>query len=737
MKKILIAACLLVITAQAAQLKSLKFEGLIHLSPEVASEMIGIKEGDTVDIEKIDAAIKTLYKQNYFEDIWVEDTGDGALVFHFKEKPTIAQIDLSGIGENDREKVLGFLGIQKGEVYDKAKAQLAQARIVGFFEAKGYFDTVVEHTKEELNEGSITLSFLVNRGQEINIQQVNLCGAEAFDYGDIEPKIANKEAEILPWMWGFNDGKLRLGDLEYDSKRIEDLYRQYGYLDAQVSEPFLKAYLGSYSADLTYKIKEGKQYILNNVNIEIPEGLINSSELIEEMALEKGDVFDIDRLRRDVKRVENRVADLGYAYVRVMPDMQKNSEKALVDVNLRVIPGDKVYINDVRISGNSRTIDRVIRRDVFLAPGDLYNRTDLSDSRGALKRSSYFQDVQIKEQRVSRDKVDLIVEVSEAATSSIGGGIGYGSSDGLLLNANLSDANIFGSGMKASVNVERSDKELSGSISLSNPRIFDSEYSVGGSIYRNDYDFYDYDELSTGFNISVGKKLTRFWSASIGYTLEQTEYSEPGEGIILPSDGLKSAIIPSVQFNNTDDFYLPRKGMDFRTSLEYAGLGGDRKFFKSVTKFSYFYGLRDSFKYDLILRYKTQFQYANGDDNNPDEFPINEKIYMGGLTTVRGYDSKSISPKNSEGSLLGGTMMYVNTIEASFPLIDRLNMRGALFLDYGLTGQDSLDIDRAGTGLALEWVSPLGPISLIFAKPLLEESGDRTSTFEFTMGRQF
>ena len=745
MKKLLIISVLLASFLQAAVVKSLKFDGLVHLSEEVASEMIGIKKGDSVDIEVIDKAVKTLYKQGYFKDVWVEEVGDGEIVFYFKEKPTVAKIELEGIGENDKEKVLGFLGMKKGEVYDIEKATLSELRIIKFYEAQGYFDTVVEHDTEVLTGSSVLVKFLINRGEEVFIQSVKMCGVKNLEYSDFEPKIANKEAEWLPWMWGFNDGKLRLSDLPNDSSRIKDVYMEYGYLDAKISEPFLKTYMDSYTATLTYSVDEGQQYKIGVVDIKKPKDLnISVEELKNEMVLQSDDVFDVNRLRRDIKRVETAVADLGYAYVRVIPDINKKTDEAVADIYLRVIPGDKVYINDVRISGNSRTIDRVIRRDVFLAAGDLYSRTDLKDTKGALGRSSYFETVNIVEKRVSKDKIDLIVEVTEASTGSIGGGIGYGSSDGLLLSANLSDSNIFGSGMTASVDVERSDKELSGRLSLQNPRVFDSIYSMGGSVYRraNEYN-YDtsttaYDATTTGFNVNVGRRFGRRWGASISYVLEdkQYDYEDTNTTTYVYPDLLKSSIIPSIRYNSTDNYQLPRSGVTFRSSLEYAGVGGDAEFLKSVTKFNYYYGLRDSIKYDLILRYKMQAHYLV--DNG--FIPVDEYLTMGGVSTVRGYESGTIGPiaTTANGTYYNGDMMLINTVEASFPLIERLKMRGALFFDYGMIGHGSIDDEiRAGTGAVLEWISPMGPISLIFASPLLKEDDDRTASFEFTMGRQF
>jgi len=736
MNKILLAGLLLVTSAYAVTIKNIKFNGLIHLSPSIAKEIMNLHVGDTLDLEVVDQGIKDLYKQKFFKDISVSQNG-GILSIDVVEKPVIANVDISGIGDNDKKTLKDVVGIKKGEIYDEARIQIAKKRVEKYYESKGYFNTVVEENSKKLNRNSIALNLIVNRGEKIVIKKVLLCGAKKFDYSDIRSSVANRQEEFLSWMWGFDDGEVRLGDLPYDSSRIKDYYLQHGYLDVKVSNPFLKAYMDSYSANLTYSISEGEQYRVKNVDIIAPKGLLDTKKIISDLHLQKNQMFSSKRLRKDIQTIENKVADLGYAYVRVNPDVKTHKKDHNADINFIVQTGQKVYINDVRISGNTKTIDRVIRREVYLAPGDLYNRTDLKESRKALKRTSYFENVNIKELRVSENKIDLVVNVKEARTASIGGGIGYGSSDGLLLSANLADGNIFGSGIKAEVNIDRSDSELSGKISLSNPRIFDSIYSLSGSVYKAKYDYTTYDQDTAGFNLNLGRKFGKFWSGSIGYTLESSQLSNLSStlnpALYTTDKTIKSAITPGVSFNNTDDYYLPRSGMSASLSVEFAGVGGDEKFVKTRGRFAYFYGLEDKIDYDLILRYRARFNYII--DNG--YLPIGEKAYMGGISTIRGYASRSISPKNSSGDLLGGTMMFANSIEASFPLIERLKLRGALFFDYGMTGEDNLDIKRAGTGINLEWVSPMGPINLIFATPLMEEAGDDTASFEFTMGRQF
>lgn len=741
MKKIAILSLITASYLCAATLNSLKFDGMIHLSPESASELIDMKAGDVVDIEKIDKAIKILYKQNYFEDVWIEEVGEGNLVVHVKEKPVVAKIDFLGIGDNDKDEVAKLASIKKGEVYDQEKAELSKLKIIKFFEDKGYFDSVVEIKTEPLNEKlSLSLDFVINRGENIIIKTVDLCGAKELKYKDVEPNIANKSEEMLPWLWGFNDGKLRLSDLENDSARIKDVYMQHGYLDVDVTQPFLKTYLDSYTANLVYGIIEGEQYKVGTINIEIADNMIDVKAVIDEMFLQSGKVFNVAKLRKDMTLIETKVADLGYAFVKISPDIKNDKEKHLANITYRVMPGEKVTINSVRIAGNSRTIDRVVRREIFLANGDQYTRTDVTDSKSALKRTGYFEDVEIKEERLSKNTMDLVVNVKEASTGSIGGGIGYGSSDGLLLSASLSDGNIFGSGLRAGIDIERSDSELNGAISLANPRLFDSIYSLSGRIYASQSDYYYYDEEKQGFNIVLGRKLGRNWGASIGYILEQSKLSDVSSTIDTNTytleRTLKSSIVPALSFNNTDDFYLPRTGIAASTSVEFAGLGGEEKFINNVNKFAIYYGLQDLIDYDLILRYKAQFKYLAMNDADA-KYSYGEKYYMGGIRTIRGYESNSISPKDTSGNLIGGNMMFANSVEASFPLIERLKMRGAIFFDYGFIGEDNLDIKRAGTGVALEWISPLGPIGLVFSQPVLDEAGDRTASFEFTIGQKF
>ena len=735
MKKIIFTLFLLSVLLYGKKIKEIKFEGLIHLSPNTAMEMAKIYPGSELDIQKIDRAIKKFYELGYFKDIWVSEE-DGVLIFHFVEKPLISKVDIIGYLESKKEELPKITGLKKGDIYDEEKIEKAKNKIIQKAKEEGYYDTVVEVDTTTLPNGSVEVDFVVNKGENIIIRKLDICGIKRFDKDDIEDVLANKERDFLGWMWGFDSGKVNMNQLEFDSARIKDLYMRAGYLDVKVSNPFLRVDFNTYNAKLLYHIKEGEPYIVEDVKVFLTEPVIDINKLYEDMKLKKGKIFNVEKLRRDMQKIKEKIADLGYAYVRVVPDFKKDEKKHTATIEYTVIPGEKVYIRDVIISGNQRTLDRVIRREVFLAPGDLYSLTDLKDSKNALKRTGFFEDVTIEERRVSENQIDLLVKVKEMPTGNIMIGGGYGSYEGVILNASISDKNIFGSGIDASFSIDYSSKSLRFNLGVYNPRIFDSDYSLGVNLYNTTYESYDYTQKRKGGSVSVGKQLMRYLRGSVTYQYEQSELSDVTFDSIYFVEGkfIKSSITPALSWDNTDDYYMPRSGIAAATSLEYAGIGGDEEYIKSYTKFAYFLGLEDWIDYDLILRYKARLGFIS----DQGYLPVNEKFYMGGIRTVRGYSSGSLSPKDSEGRLIGGKNMFSNSLEASIPLIEAARMRLAFFIDYGMIGEDSFsEIKRSGAGAAIEWLSPMGPIQLIFATPLDDKPGDRTSSFEFSMGTKF
>lgn len=756
MKKPLLALLACASIGSAGTIKSITYNGLLHLSPNAAAEITRLKVGSVIDDEISNRAIKALYSQGYFKDIYIEDN-NGNVVVNVKEKPTIARIEILGVVTNDEKAINTVIGIKKGQMYDARAANTAKERVRQFYEAKGYFDTVVNESVKPLNdENSVHVTYTVNRGENIIIKKVNLIGAKAKDYGDIEPFVENKEREALGWMWGRNGGEVKIFELPNDSEKIREQYLKSGYLDAKVSRAFLNTNFEGYTADLTYYIDEGEKYKAGEISVDAPENLeIDFAKEIKDLKLEQGDTFNTEWLKKDQEKLTDLVAQKGYAYASVMPLTQVNPEDHTVNIKYQVEPNEQVYIRNVIISGNDKTLDRVIRREMYLTEGNLYNREDLKDSKDALKRSGYFEDVEIKEHRVGENEMDLEVAVKETSTGSITGGIGYGSGEGLLLSAGVSENNIFGSGYKGSVTVTKDKYGLNGSISLTNPRIWDSEYSLGGMIYSNNWEWDNYKDKSYGFKLTAGRQIGRYTNAYVSYQLQKTRISGLNpfyvEAGYLNGSKIKSSITPGITWDNTDDHYLPRNGFIASTSVEFAGVGGDIKFARSDSQFAYYKGLEDYIGWDLIFRYKANYSHLW--NNDPSKLPINEKLFLGGMSSIRGYDYRSVTPKrticnpvSSEGFTYpgcrdvetGGKSAFTTSIELSWPLINRIKMRGVAFFDYGMIGQSRLtEIKRASAGVGIEWLTFIGPLQVVFVKPIGKKEGDKTNSFEFSIGQRF
>jgi outer membrane protein insertion porin family len=730
-----------VITLQADNIKDIKFKGLIHISDAIAKEIIEVKVGDKIDLDAIDDSVKKLYSQRYFKDIWV-DEDNGILTFHVQEKPIISKVALTGFSKDKNEETLQHAGIKKGDIYDETKIKSVKNNIKKDLESQGYFDSVVEVENKEMENGSLQTNISVNKGENIFIDEIHFYGAKDFNYYDFKPYIANKKKQYMGWFFGRDDGKLKADQLKADAMRIKEFYLKNGYLDADVSQPILRTNFDDYSATLNYKIKEGMQYKVGDVSIDVDEDILNSKEIEEEFKLKSGRTFNVEYLRKDISKIREAISNKGYAFSNVLPDVKQDRQNGIANIIYVVKTNKKIYVNNVTISGNSRTVDRVIRRELYLSEGDAFNQKDLKDSTNALRRTGYFNDVKIIPKQISDDKMNLIVNVDEASTGSIMGGLSYGSYDKFGVNLGISDRNFLGTGIEVGADIDTSEKTTRGSLHFYNPRVFDSLYSLGGNIYKKEFEYYDYDEKSIGGSLKLGRKINRNIHISLTYLYEDVELSDVNETLqannIFYREGrtIKSSILPSISYDNTDDYYLPRSGINITAGFEYAGVGGDAEFLRNSLSFKYYYGLDDLIDYDLILRLKGRVSSIN----DRGYLPLNEKLYLGGMGSVRGFKSGTLAPRNDAGALIGAKKMASGSVEVSLPLVESIQMRLMGFYDYGMTGDDKFnDIHRSSVGVGVEWAkSPLGvPLQIFYAKALDDEENDRTSKIEFSLGRRF
>lgn len=730
------------------------------LSTDIANETLDLNVGDEIDVKKFNKAVKKFYKYGYFNDIKIDNI-DGNIELLFTEKPTIASASMTGYKSRveDQDALFKAMGLGKGSMYTTSKIKQAKKDLLNLLEKEGYVNSVIEIDIDQINESSVALVFNINKGLEIIIDKINYHGAENLDDGDFEEVTANKEKEYFSWFFGQNDGEAKLDQLEYESFRIQDKYFQNGFLDSKVEDPFMKVDFATNSAVLDFFITEGQQYSINDIKIYLDAEILDPQTLYPELKLQKEDTFNIAKLRKDIEFIKTSVADLGYAFTQVKYDIQKNKENGTANIIINVLPGKQVYINDVLISGNGRTLDRVIRRNVYLAPGDLYSLTDFKDSKSKLKRSGFFEDITIEQKRVSEDKMDIIVKVVETSTGTIILGGGYGSYDGMIINASINENNVFGSGKAVGFNVDTSDKSLNYQITYKDPAIFDSKYNITVEAHQSEDEFeyntpdYTLKKEMAGFSVSAGRELWRNVYAGAKYRLDfitekyVDDSSTDGDDIKVNGDGPSgndyykidddytlSSLSPYINYNSTDDYYFPRNGIDANSSLEYAGLGGDAEYLVSKNKFKYFYDLEDLFDFDTVFRYRLQVNSFLDDT----KVRQGDSFYLGGTKTVRGYKSYAFGPDSNNASQTVYKNMMATSLEFSFPLIPESKMRWGTFYDYGMIGADNFDeIERSGTGAFIEWISPFGPMQFIFSQPLDDKPGDETSSFEFALGGKF
>jgi outer membrane protein insertion porin family len=724
MKKTLILFPLLLL----ANIDKIEYKGLIHISSITANSIININIGDEFNPEKIDKSIKSLYETGYFETIKAIKQNN-TLIFECKEKPTILDVELQNISD-DLKKLLKEQGymLKRGEIYSQEKIDKLKEFIKAYYLSKGYFNTIVYVDKKNINELSLKLIISIKKGEKLTIKNVNFYGAK-IDKSDLLDNIENRPKTFWSFLPFVNSGELNVYKLLSDKESLQNYYLNLGFMDAYVSEPIAKSNFDNYSTIIDYQIHEGIRYIVKKVSIDYPKEI---KVTLPQLNLKTDKYFNISALREDIKNIQHAFANEGYAYAKVYPDIKK--EKNYIFITYKVIPGKTVYIRNVIIKGNTKTFDRVIRRNVFLAPGDKYSYKDLIDSKNALQRSGYLENVKIEEKKVSNNKIDLIVNVKEGLSGALKAGISYGSYSKLGFNFSLSEKNIFGSSQSLNISADFSSVNKTYRLSLYNPRIQDSLYSFNTSIFNSTFEGVSYTSKQRGFTIGIGKQLNRYTNVNITYGFTKNKLSDYNTIEYIMPKSTKSYIISSLTFNNTDNYFFPTKGHKASFTLEFAGIGSDEKFIKALTTYKYFYPLlNDIYQIYAVLKFKIKA----GAIKENGYLPINEKFYLGGISSIRGFGTYSISPIDSKGNEIGGKYKFLTGIEVSTPLSIKNKLWISSFIDYGAIGKNNLDIARSSYGISLNWVTPMGPLSFVWAWPIQKKSGDDLQHFEFSIGANF
>ncbi len=722
---------------------SIQVKGLERMSEDAVFTRIQTHEGDPHDPEQINNDVKSLYESGYFRDISVEveTTPQGKrLVFHVSERSLIDSIAVEGAEAVNEEDILQALESQEGQILRPDTLSRDLRSIRELYAREGYPQVEVDYSEEEVEPGRVKLVLEIEEGEQRYVQSIRIEGAQEIDPEELKDQLMLSERGYFSWLTG--SGVLQEDLLERDAAAIEAYYANQGFVDVRVGQPRVES--ADWGARVIFQVQEGPRYRVGEVSLD--GDLITEEEQLlqfiamDDMAREE-DFFDRSVLQEDMQELENFLRSHGYAFGTVRPQISKDEEEQKIRVTYVLDKEHKVYINRVEIRGNTKTRDNVIRRNLELSSGDLFDSQDLAASRRNLERLGYFESVDIETIPVAQGReMDLRVEVEDGPTGSFSVGAGYSTVNKLFFTGEIQERNFLGRGYNVSFKGTFSDRETLYQLQFWNPHVYDSALGAGIEAFDTRREYTNYDLERTGarprFAYTLGDYTRLHWDYSLQkYTVKNVDPLASPHIQGLEGDNWSSAISTSIVRDTTDRRFFPTEGTRNVLGLEYSGgvLGGDDNFVKPSYDFTYHNQLIG----DLIFSW--HWEYAHLFENEEERVPDHERFYLGGIRTVRGYNYQEIASEDEEGYEVGGYKQFITNLELSYPLAKDAGLRGLIFYDAGnVWGRDervepSLH-DSIGAGI--RWHSPMGPLRLEYGYPLRDIDGDG-GRVEFSVGQPF
>ncbi len=732
--------------------RDIHIEGIQRIEAGTVFSYLPVKVGETMTEEKAAAAIKALFATGFFKDVRLEVQRD-VLIVMVEERPAVSQIDFIGNKEFDKDalrKGLREIGLAEGRSFDKALLDQAEQEIKRQYLARGHYGASVVTTVTPLERNRVGVSFSINEGDITKIREINIIGNKAFKEKDLLQLFVLQPPGWLTW-YTKNDqySKQKLsGDLE----TLRSHYLNNGYLEFSIDSTQVSITPDKKDIYITINITEGEKYTVSEVKLG-GEMLLPEAELRGLIQLKPGETFSREKLTESTKKITDRLGNEGYAFANAnaVPELDKAAKR--VALTIMIDPGRRVYVRRVNISGNNRSRDEVIRREMRQLEGAYYDADKIQKSKLRLDRLGYFTEVDVDTPAVpgTSDQVDVDFKVKEKPTGAVTIGAGFSSTEKLILSGSITQQNIFGSGkhITASLSTSRINRNIS--LSYTDPYYTIDGVSRGFDIYDRRTDasllglgFYTTSTLGGG--VRYGIPLTEIDSLGLGLGAENTHLGVDSTSPIQYQNfvnvfGSNNTAIPgNIGWirDQRDSALVPTKGTMIRANLE-AGLpGGTLKYYKLTEQVQWYHPL--SRTYTLLLN----GEIGAGDGVGGKPLPFYKSFYAGGVSSVRGYDSYSLGPRDAYGNILGGNKRLVGNAELLFPMpgtgVDR-SMRLSVFLDggqvYGANEKIRLSELRYSAGLAFNWNSPLGPLRLSYGKPLNAKAGDKMQHLQFQFGQVF
>jgi outer membrane protein insertion porin family len=754
-------------------IKNIKISGNIRVEEDGIRLHLKSRAGEAFNSATVEQDVKSIYRMGFFDDVQVVLSPEGELIFAVKEKPYIREVRIQGNANIGREKIETALGVAPRTILDRAKVGEGVEKIRKLYSEQGYVNVQVDHviSLEANNQALVMVD--ITEGTRLLIKKITFEGNRAFQSSDLAGLMNTKEE----WIFSFitNRGVLDRDMLTNDVAILTNHYYDHGYIDLKIDEP--RILRGRGGLEILIRIEEGQQYRVGKV--EIGGDLIQDGpEMLKRVTLTTGQIFRGSRLRQDISSLTEVYTNKGFAFAQVEPVTKVNPEDKNVDVALVIRKGPPVYFNRIQVAGNTRTRDYVVRRELAASEQELYSGNKLTQSRNALQRTGYFEDVQLTTKKTDQpDTVDLLVDVKEGSTGQFTIGAGYSSGDGFLFNAGIAEKNFMGRGQSISGSSSLGTSRQDFILSFTDPYFRDSRLSLGFDAFNTKKEYSDFDERKLGFGVRTSYPLNRvnfpFFraskkEASIGsdelavtapptmwdylrgtwsYELTREKISDidssaPSSIQNEKGTSLTSAMTPGLSYDSRDHFFTPTEGTRSAFSVKVAGLGGDNRFIRSDLSGKWYYPLLKDPNwggaYVLALGGSLGYGVSLGARHNgEDNLPLFERYFTGGLNSVRGFAERSLGPKEGD-DVIGGDKLLVTNAEFHFPIMEKFGLRGLLFFDMGQAFRESESISfadlRRSVGFGARWISPFGPLRVELGFPLNKQSGDDTSLFGFSVG---
>jgi len=698
--------------------------------------------GSRFDAASLDEDLRNIYQMGYFDDVQIklDQAVEGMKVtFQVTEKAIIGQVKISGEDELKNEEIREVITVSPNNIINPREVRASVANIQKLYKDKGFYRTEVTSSLTSPTPDRVDVQFVIKEGFKAFIKGITLSGNKAFTDKELKKVMMTSERGLLSWFT--ESGVLKRDMVEQDAARINAFYHNNGYIDAKVGEPEIEQKdEGLY---LTFPIQEGERYMVGTMDLS--GDLIEAKgTILEHTKLGEARYFSRETLRNDVLAVTDFYAEKGYAYAEVTPDIKKDLDNRRVDIIFTIVKGDLVHINRIVIKGNDRSRDKVIRREMKVKEGAIFDATGIKKSQERLQRLDFFEEVNVTPQpTVDQKLMDVTVEVKEKATGTFSLGAGYSSVDSLMFMGEISQNNFRGLGQQLSLQANISGNSTRYNFSFTEPHLNDSELLFGFDLYNWTREYDDYSRDTTGFGLRFGYPIWEKWKLFWGYGWDDTTLKDvkpSAAQVIQDSLAIKttSAVKVGVSRDTRNRMYDASQGAQHIISTKYAGgpLGGDADFSKIEGSTSWYFPWR----WDTNYHVKLAAGYVA--DNGEEKLPVFERFYLGGLNSIRGFKNGHVSPRDAvTQEKIGGNKMWYSNFEYIFPLVKDAGLKGLIFFDAGNvynTGQDwQFDQIKKSVGYGFRWLSPMGPLRLEWGYNLDPIAGEAQSNWDFSIGGSF